>query len=371
MRGVLVDHQIEALIAQGQIALAQPLLKGQVQPASLDLRLGPRAYRIQASVLPSQNETVAEAIAPLVMYEFSLEKPRLLERGGIYIVPLLESLNLPPEILASASPKSSTGRLDIFVRLLTDKGETFDTVPAGYSGPLWLEIMPLTFPIMVRQGDRLNQLRLRQGNPVLTDAELQDLNSQTALLQVPDVPKRVVEARIAEGLWISLDLEGLDGARTPESVVGYRAKHHTGSIDLAKVAGYDWRNFWEPITARDCNPLILYPEDFYIFVSREKIVVPAGVSAELVAYDTRVGELRLHYAGFFDPGWGMFEGEARGAHAVLEVRAHDVPCVLRHGQRLGRFVYEHLADQPTQLYGSGIGSNYAGQTLRLAKQFIM
>ena len=363
MHGVWVDEGLHRLVAEGAIVPALPLVEGQVQPASLDLRLGTRAYRLQASVLPAAGETVADAVRPLVMYEFSLDTPRLLERGAIYIIPLMEGLRLPEGLQATASPKSSTGRLDIFVRLVTDGGETYDTVPAGYTGPLWLEVMPLTFPIVVRAGDRLNQLRIRHGNPVVGDADLRALHTATPLLHSdPAAP-----ARVEEGLWISIDLEGLQGG----SVVGYKAKRHTQPVDLANVGGYDWRDYWEPITPRVGAPLILYPEEFYIFASRERVAVPAGYSAELVAYDTRVGELRLHYAGFFDPGFGITDGKAVGTHAVLEVRAHDVPCVLRHGQRLGRFIFERLAQPSAALYGHGIGSNYAGQGLKLAKQFRM
>jgi dCTP deaminase len=361
--GVRNDTLLQALVASGAISSSVPLVEGQIQPASLDLRLGSRAYRIQASVLPGPTETVEDATKPLVMYEFSLDSPRLLERGGIYLIPVMERLALPADIQATASPKSSTGRLDIFVRLVTDGGETYDTVPAGYTGPLWLEVMPLTFPIVVRAGDRLNQLRLRHGTPTLGDEELRALHARTPLLHSdPMTP-----ARVEEGLWISIDLEGLQGGQ----VVGYRAKRHTQPVDLSLVGGYDWRDYWEPITPRAHAPMVLYPEEFYIFASRERVAVPAGYSAELVAYDTRVGELRLHYAGFFDPGFGIADGKPTGTHAVLEVRAHDVPCVLRHGQRLGRFIYERLAEPSQALYGHGIGSNYAGQGLKLAKQFRM
>jgi dCTP deaminase len=365
--GVLTDTDLAALLAAGAIKTATPLEAGQIQPSSLDLRLGGHAYRIQASVLPMVGETVEQVIAPLVMYDFSLNETRLLERGAVYMIPLQEGLNLPPEIRGVASPKSSTGRLDVFVRLLTNEGETFDTVPAGYTGPLWLEVMPLTFPIRVRQGDRLIQLRLRCGETVVNDADLLALHTQTPLLH--GQPYFTHNTKIAEGLWISIDL-----SPTAQGLVGYRAKPHTQPVDLAKIGGHAWRDYWEPLYATPNRALILYPEEFYIFVSLEQITVPPGYSAELVAYDTRVGELRLHYAGFFDPGWGMTGPDAAhltsvGARAVLEVRAHDVPCVLRHGQRVGRFVYERLTGPSRDLYGQSIGSHYAGQGLKLAKFF--
>ncbi len=362
MQGVLTDTDLQALLQQGAVAASLPLEAGQIQPSSLDLRLGTHAYRIQASVLPMAGETVAAAIAPLIMYDFSLTEPRLLERGAVYMVPLAEGLQLPPHIRGVASPKSSTGRLDVFVRLLTDEGETFDTVPAGYSGPLWLEIMPLTFPIRVRSGDRLIQLRLRSGETLVNDTDLLALHAHTPLLH--GQPNQLNQTKIAEGLWMSIDL-----SPNAQGIVGYKAKAHTQPVDLAKIGQHVWRDYWEPLPATASQSLILYPEEFYIFVSLEQISVPAGYSAELVAYDTRVGELRLHYAGFFDPGWGMEGAVSVGTRAVLEVRAHDVPCVLRHGQRVGRFMYERLTGPSASLYGQGIGSNYAGQGLKLAKFF--
>ncbi|MFO0500557.1 MAG: 2'-deoxycytidine 5'-triphosphate deaminase [Pseudomonadota bacterium] len=364
--GVLVDTQLKAFVAEGVIASEKPLDDGQIQPASMDVRLGAHAYRIQASVLPMRGETVEEAIKPLIMYDFSLSKqPRLLERGSIYMIKLQEGLKLPKGVSGIASPKSSTGRLDVFVRLLTDGGEVFDRVPDGYEGPLWLEVMPLTFPIKVRAGDRMLQLRLRSGETLVNDVALRALNAQTPLLH-----RRACDegpTTIDEGLWISIDLQHGSG----NGVIGYRAKAHTQPVDLGKIGQHNWQTFWEPIPLTADQPLILYPEEFYIFASLEQVTVPPGYSAELVAYDTRVGELRLHYAGFFDPGWGMVNGKSEGTRAVLEVRAHDVPCVLRHGQRLGRFVYETLSEAPEKLYGQEIGSNYSGQGLKLAKYFTM
>lgn len=363
--GVLVDKQLKALVAEGAIVSEKPLDAGQIQPASMDLRLGAQAYRIQASVLPMRGETVEQAIKPLVMYDFSLSKqPRLLERGSIYMIRMQEGLALPKGIAGIASPKSSTGRLDVFVRLLTDSGEVFDRVPDGYTGPLWLEVMPLTFPIKVRMGDRLLQLRLRSGETLVPDDALRALNEKTPLLHRRACDAVAGPTTIDEGLWISIDLQHGSG----NGVVGYRAKAHTQPVDLAKIGQHNWQAYWEPIPVSN-EPLILYPEEFYIFASLEQVTVPPGYSAELMAYDTRVGELRLHYAGFFDPGWGMVNGVSEGTRAVLEVRAHDVPCVLRHGQRLGRFVYEHLAAEPEAMYGQEIGSNYSGQGLKLAKYF--
>lgn len=372
--GVLVDRELHRLFAEGAIRLAEgapPLVKGQIQPASMDLRLGPKAYRVQATMLPGPGGKVMERIRPLIMAEVDLTRPQLLERGAVYVVPLLEGLKLDVSLLANSSPKSSTGRLDIFVRMLTDGGSIYDSVSEGYEGPLFLEIMPLTFSVVVRMGDRLNQLRVRRGPTVCGDAELHEIHGNTPLIYSAEKGQEHEPAHMADGLWMSIDLKGRSGA-AGDSIVGYRAKRHTQPIDLERIQYYVWQEFWEPLRVTDCRPLILYPGEFYIFVSRERLRVPPRLSAELVAYDTRVGELRLHYAGFFDPGFGHDPaGEEHGTAAVLEVRAHDVACVLEHGQRMGRFVYERLTGEPDTLYGHSIGSNYAGQGLKLAKQFRM
>lgn len=366
-QGVLVDTDLNHLFAQSQLLTSTPLVEGQVQPASLDLRLGTKAYRIQAGFLPGANRKVMDCLPDLCMTELDLTKPQLFERGAVYLVPLQESLALPPHIEGTASPKSSTGRLDIFVRLLTDNATIYDTVIAGYNGQLFVEISPLTFPIIIRAGDRLNQLRLRQGDVRVSDADLSTLHAQVPLLRQHEA------THITQGLWISIDLHGTQhNSKGENPIIGYRAKHHTQPIDLARIGGYNWSHFWEPITRSNSKPLILYPEEFYIFASSEGICVPPSHAAELVAYDTRVGEIRVHYAGFFDPGFGYNgAGASNGTTAVLEVRAHDVPCVLEHGQPIGRFLYEKLLQNPDRTYGAGIGSNYANQGLKLAKQFNM
>ncbi|HEX2858961.1 MAG TPA: 2'-deoxycytidine 5'-triphosphate deaminase [Alphaproteobacteria bacterium] len=369
MAGVLVDAELKKLLATGGITTLRDAEPGQIQPASIDLRLGPKAYRVQASMLPGPRGKVMERIEDLIMGEMDLTQPQLFERGAVYVVPLQEGLKLPKGVDGTCSPKSSTGRLDIFVRVLTDDTSIYDTVADGYKGPLYLEISPLTFPIMARMGDKMTQLRLRSGDVRVTDAELMVLHEKNPLLFGLREPDEV--AHMSSGLWVSIDLTRKDDGAGDNPIVGYRAKRHTQPIDLAKIGQYSWRRFWEPITVADCNPLILYPEEFYIFVSREHLCVPPGYSAEMVAYDTRIGELRVHYAGFFDPGWGVTGDKHHGTPAVLEVRAHDVPCVLKDGQRIGRFIYEKLSGEPDALYGSGIGSNYAGQRLKLAKQFKM
>lgn len=358
-----MDASLGALVQTGAIVPATPLLAGQIQPASMDLRLGARVWRVQATQLPGADKSVLDVVTPLAMVEMDLSKPTLLERGAVYVVELQEVMRLPKHLGATCSPKSSTGRLDMFVRVLSDHASTYDTVVAGYAGKLYVEVMPLTFSVVVRAGDRLTQLRVRPvGAGWLDDAALRVVDAETALM--------MGGSHVDAGLWMSLDLQG-EGKR--DDIVGYKAKHHTQPVDLSRVQGYDWRQFWEPILAQDCAPLILYPEEFYIFASAEKVCVPPTLAAELTAYDTRVGELRLHYAGFFDPGfgWDAEKHASMGTTAVLEVRAHDVPCVLHHGQRIGRFMYERLNAAPTALYGAGIGSHYANQRLKLAKQFVM
>ena len=359
IRGILPAQGIEAAVAAGQISTEAPIEADQVQPASLDLRIGAAAYRVQASFLPGPRASVMERVAALEMHRLDLTSPAVLERGCVYIVPLQESLALPPDLSARANPKSSTGRLDVFARLITDRGRAFEDVPAGYQGPLFAEVSPRTFSVLLRAGDRLNQLRLISGGPAPGDALLAQVHEQHNLVYAAD--DRPEDPLISGGLWMSLDL-GLG------EVVGYRAKRHAPIIDLAKRHHYEVLDFWDPIPAR-AGGLILNPDDFYILASKERIRVPPDYAAEMVAYDTSVGEYRAHYAGFFDPGFGYGEGEILGTRAVLEVRSHEVPFLLEDGQVVGRLLYEPLTERPAQVYGQGIGSSYQRQSLALAKQF--
>ena len=359
VRGILPAQGIEAAVAAGQVLAETAVELDQVQPASLDLRLGAVAYRVRASFLPGPEATVMERVAVLEMHRLDLSGPAVLERGCVYIVPLQESLALPPDLAARANPKSSTGRLDVFARLITDRGRAFEDVPAGYAGPLFAEISPRTFSVLVRAGDRLNQLRLVSGGAAPGDSLLTHLHEQHRLVYADD--DRPEEALISDGLWMSLDL-------TLGEVVGYRAKHHAPIVDLAKRNHYELPDFWEPIPA-GTDSIILNPDDFYILASKERIRVPPDYAAEMVAYDTSVGEYRAHYAGFFDPGFGYGEGEILGTRAVLEVRSHEVPFLLEDGQVVGRLLYEALTERPAQVYGQGIGSSYQRQSLALAKQF--
>jgi dCTP deaminase len=348
---------IAALAEQGQLRAAQPFAPGQIQPASLDLRLGAVAYRVRASFLPGPGTAVVRRIAELKLHEFPLGGGAVLETGCVYIVPLIESLALAPDIAAATNPKSSTGRLDVFTRVIADETRGFDRVAPGYHGPLYAEISPKTFPVLVREGSRLSQLRLRHGDAILNAEALRALHARERLVDR-------AEAVMGEAVAVSVDLSGAGGG-----IVGYRAKRHTAVIDVERRAAYDIADFWEPIAARPDQSLILDPDEFYILASTEAVQVPPDYAAEMVPFDPLVGEFRVHYAGFFDPGFGYAGAGGRGARAVLEVRSREVPFILEHGQIVGRLVYEKMLARPDQLYGTDIGSNYQAQGLKLSKHF--
>jgi dCTP deaminase len=361
--GILPSHKIQELIDVGYIKAQRPIPGAQIQPASMDLRLGPVAYRVRASFLPGKDSTVHKRLDELLMHEIDLSKPAVLEKGCVYIVPLMEELTLPPKISGKANPKSTTGRLDIFTRLITDYGTEFERIKAGYKGKLYVEIVPRTFSVLVHEGTKLNQIRFVRGEPPPSDKRLTELDDKETLVylenNVPD------EAVISKGLWISIDLEATGGSE----LIGYKAKSHAPLIDLDKVHYYDPLEFWEPIHSPKSKNIILNPDDFYILISKQKIRVPPGFAAEMVAYDPSIGEFRIHYAGFFDPGFGYGNNDIKGTRAVLEVRSHEVPFVLEDGQIIGRLIYERLLDIPDKIYGEGIGSSYQSQSLSLSKQF--
>lgn len=358
--GILPAHAIKAMFETGAISADAPPVPGQIQPASLDLRLGSQAFRVRASFLPGPGVTVARRLEALKLHAFDLTGSAVLETGCVYIVPLQESLRLPADISATANPKSSTGRLDVFTRVITNEGLAFDTVPAGYDGPLYAEISPLTFPILVRAGSRLSQIRFRRGAALIPDMELEAVHKAHRLVSGGN-------ERIGGGVQLSIDLEGKGAG----SLVGYRAKQHSGLIDVDLPAAQEPLDFWEPIYRRKAAELILDPNEFYILVSQEAVHVPPDFAAEMVPFDPLVGEFRVHYAGFFDPGFGHSDAGGVGSRAVLEVRSHDVPFIVEHGQTVGRLVYEKMAERPETLYGEGIGSNYQGQALKLSKHFKM
>ncbi|MBI1204205.1 MAG: 2'-deoxycytidine 5'-triphosphate deaminase [Rhodopseudomonas sp.] len=351
---------IEQLAAEGGILPATAFQPDQIQPASLDLRLGEIAYRVRASFLPGST-TVARRIDELKLHEFPLTDGAVLETGCVYIVPLLESLALPDHIAAAANPKSSTGRLDVFTRVIADEMRGFDRIEPGYHGPLYAEISPRTFPVLVREGSRLSQIRFRHGHAQLDAHGLRELHHRERLVDSED-------ADMSDGIAVGVDLSGTLGGEG-KGIVGYRAKRHTGLIDVERRGGYNVLDFWEPMQARPDKSLILDPNEFYILASKEAVQVPPGYAAEMVPFDPLVGEFRVHYAGFFDPGFGYAGSGGRGSRAVLEVRSREVPFILEHGQIVGRLVYERMLAMPKQLYGTGIGSNYQAQTLKLSKHF--
>jgi dCTP deaminase len=356
--GILPDRMIAALAQAGGIQPSIDFVADQIQPASLDLRLGATAFRVRASFLPGPRATVADRVEEFTLHEIDLSESAVLETGCVYIVPLLETLALPADLAATTNPKSSTGRLDVFTRVITDHARAFDQIGAGYHGPLYAEISPRTFPVLVREGSRLSQIRFRRGNAVLDAAALADLHATEGLVDAAD-------ADVGTGVAVSVDLAGLG----PTGLVGYRAKRHTGLIDVDRRAGYAVTDFWEPIAAQPGRSLILDPNEFYILASKEAVQVPPAYAAEMVPFDPLVGEFRVHYAGFFDPGFGYAGAGGGGARAVLEVRSHEVPFILEHGQTVGRLIYEKMLELPERLYGQGIGSNYQAQSLKLSKHF--
>lgn len=353
--GVLSDDQISTLIDGGAISATTPFEDGQVQPASLDLRLGSRAYRVRASFLTGRGQSVTDRLEQFTMHEIDLTGGAVLEKNCVYVVPLMESLALPEGMTAAASAKSSTGRLDLLTRIITDNGVEFDRVPEGYSGPLYVEICPRSFSVLVQPGLMLNQIIFRNGKTFINDEDLKALHAKNPIVDG--------EAVISDGLGFSVDLKPTSG-----DLVGYRAKPHTGVIDLSQIAAYDPAEYWEEVRTKD-GQIILDPGAFYILVSREAIAIPPDCAAEMAPYIAMVGEFRVHYAGFFDPGFGWDSAGGAGSRGVLEVRCHEAPFVLEHGQVVGRLVYEHMSQTPAALYGQDIKSNYQGQGLKLSKHF--
>ncbi len=358
--GILPFQTIRELVRDGEITAITGVGDDQIQPASLDLRLGVFAWRVRASFLPGGGADVRDKIGDLCMHEIDISGGAVLEKGCVYIVPLQESLALGPRIAGLTNPKSSTGRLDVFTRMITDRATEFETVRAGYSGPLYAEISPRAFSVVVRENSRLNQLRLWRGSRAAGEQELRRLHSETPLVD------RVLDGQdLKKGVPVTVDLTGSGGG----GLIGYKAKKHTGLVDIDQINQYEIADYWEPIRADGSRAITLNPDDFYILASKEIVTVPPTYAAEMVPYDTLTGEFRVHYAGFFDPGFGHAESGGAGARAVLEVRSHDVPFLIEDGQIVGRLVYERMCDVPDLLYGAGLSSSYQGQGLSLGKQF--
>lgn len=336
-QGILPQQVIETLLTRGAIVAPQMGDDGhpsQVQPASLDLRLGHKAYRLRASFLPGEGRKITDCLSDVHMHEVDLTNGAVLETGCVYLVPLQESLYLPHNIAAAANPKSSTGRLDVFTRVICDGATQFDAIPKGYIGPLYVEVAPRTFSVLVRPGDRLVQMRFRQG-------PMEILSTQT----------------------VSLDLKGFDDS----GIIGWRARRHAGLVDIGNVGGHKARDFWEPLYS-EAGQLVLDPEEFYILASKESVSIPANQAAEMAPIATEIGEFRAHYAGFFDPGFGVASVGGAGSRAVLEVRGRDVPFLMRDGQPVAKLLFEAMTETPASLYGEK-GSHYQAQSLRLSKHF--
>ncbi|MEL6373696.1 MAG: 2'-deoxycytidine 5'-triphosphate deaminase [Pseudomonadota bacterium] len=363
--GILPCQQIEALIDAGRVGLSAPLISGQIQPASLDLRLGAKAYRVRASFLPG-SKRVADKLGDLSLHEIDLTHGAVLETGCAYVVELMEHLALDDDISAAMNPKSSTGRLDVFTRVIADHVAAFDQVPAGYHGKLYAEVCPQTFPVVVRQGSRLSQIRFRRGESITSDSALAALHADAQLIAGTRDDTGALAADIENGIALSVDLTG--GA---DGLVGYRAKRHTGVVDVDAPGACRVADYWEPIHAGDKRRLILDPDQFYILASKEAVHVPPTHAAEMVPFNPLVGEFRVHYAGFFDPGFGHEAAGGSGSRGVLEVRSHKVPFILDDGQIIGRLIYEPMAAAPTRLYGRDIGSHYQAQGLKLSKHFAL
>ena len=363
--GILPSQELRAMVARKEIFALEPIVDEQFQPASLDLRLGPVAYRVRASFLPGKG-TVKAKLDEFALHEMDITAGGVLEKGCVYIIPLLEGLDLRHRTSAMGNPKSSTGRLDIFTRLITDQGTAFDQVKEQYSGMLYAEVSPRTFSVLVRKGSRLSQLRLRRGRPIASDLFMKRLQQEHGLVQPLDASADgAASIEIVNGVPVRVDLAG----RQSGGVIGYKAKSHAGLVDIDRIGHYDVADFWEPVLAPRRGGLILDPAEFYILASQEAVRVPPGFAAEMIAYDTLVGEFRVHYAGFFDPGFGHDAAGGEGSRAVLEVRSYEVPFVLEHGQLVGRLAYERLTATPQILYGQGVKSSYQGQGIKLSKHF--
>jgi len=364
--GVLPYQAIRGLIDRGQIVADTPIEESQLQPASIDLRLGSVGYEVRASFLPGPGATVREMVESLYVDEIDLDRGAILRRGSVYILTLQESCQRTA-FLGRANPKSTTGRLDLFTRLITNGAASFDTVEKGYTGPLYVEVAPKTFNIRVRTGSKLNQLRFFKGISAQMDMSREalrrsQLEADALIYGEKGEPRRT---RAQHGVWFSVDLQPRE-----EGILGWKAVNHAPVIDLEKIGHYDPADFWEPVQPREDARLILMPGDFYILGSRERVSVPPAFAAEMIPYDPSMGEFRVHYAGFFDPGFGYGSGEVRGTRAILEVRSYEVPYLMKDGQRIGRLSYQRLLEEPEKLYGAeGSGSSYQDQGLGLSKQF--
>ncbi len=365
--GVLPAQRLREAVAQEWIVAGDWRVPAEsIQPASIDLRLGDHAWALRCSFLPDSESTVEQKIEDLAFEQVDLRDGATLERDRPYLVPLIEELRLPEHVRAKANPKSSTGRLDVFTRVLTDRNHRFDEIPAGYRGKLYLEVVPRTFAIRVRTGLALNQVRLAEGDGRLSDRQLLELHERLPLLFRDAFPVAPDALSLGDGLFLGLDASG-----GPDATVGYRAKKNSLPIDLTKIGALRWQDYWEPVHPEAKQRIVLEPEIFYLLLSAEGVRIPPSYAAEMLAYDPTAGELRTHYAGFFDPGFGHWRtGELGGSRAALEVRARDVSFMVEHGQPVCKLAFERMAEEPDVLYGTDVGSNYQGQQTMLSKHFL-
>lgn len=367
MRGVVPSQGLREAIRERWVesgAYRDPM--HEVQPASIDLRLGEFAWALRCSFLPDVSSTVEAKVADVRFDRIDLRDGATLERDRPYLVPLIEDLRLPPHVRARTNPKSSTGRLDVFTRVITDRNHRFDEIGPGYHGKLYLEVVPRSFAIRVRTGLSLNQLRLVVGNPRVPDERLRNIHEEFPLLYLDSHPLRESELAVADGLFLSVDLSG-----SSEHLAGFRAKKNSLPVDLGRHGAYTWRDFWEPVYPEAGRRVVLEPEVFYLLLSAEGCCIPPAYAAEMMAYDPTAGELRTHYAGFFDPGFGWDpSGRRNGSRAALEVRARDVPFMVEHRQPICKLAFEAMLEPPDVLYGADVGSNYQGQTTMLSKHFV-
>jgi dCTP deaminase len=364
--GVLPCQHLEAAISAGVIDAGRFTIPGEnVQPASLDLRLGEVAYRIRCSFLPGR-QTVERRVKDYIIDELDLRKDGVvLETKRPYLIPLKERLTLPSGMRGKANPKSSTGRIDVFTRVITDNSFRFDEIAEAYEGPLFLEVVPLSFPVRVREDLTLNQLRLSVGRAELTDDDVRAFHRTQPLLYDNGKAVSAGKLALANGLFLGLDLRGDDEGR-----VGYRARDNAPLLDVTRPVAVDPEPYWESVKHEDGDRVVLTPQRFYLLMSNEAVSIPPTLASEMTAYDPTSGELRTHYAGFFDPGFGFdARDEFVGSRAALEVRAHDVPFMIEHGQRVCKLTFEHMLDVPSRLYGQGIGSSYQQQDETLSKHF--
>jgi dCTP deaminase len=366
MSGVLPSQELNRAIEQGWVSSGDYRIRPEaVQPASIDLRLGDHAWALRCSFLPDADSTVEEKVEGIAFQRVDLRDGAVLERDRPYLVPLLEELALPEDVRAKANPKSSTGRLDVFTRVITDRQARFDDIRSGYRGRLYLEVVPRSFAIQVKTGLSLNQLRLARGDVRLDDAAIRELQESSPLLYLDSRALDAEEFAVADGLFLSLDLSGPE-----DRVVGYRAKKNSLPVDLSRIRAYRWNDYWDPVHPEARGRVVLEPEIFYLLISAEGVSIPPRVAAEMMAYDPTAGELRTHYAGFFDPGFGFDpSGERHGSRAALEVRARDVPFMVEHGQPVCKLGLEWMSAPAERLYGASLGSNYQGQVTMLSKHF--